>query len=139
MANAQVVLLQLITRSNPYPVILSTCTLNTNSIEKESKKSNRPIPSSKKRLYKGKPSIISAPSEHSKTNKMGNVMGKKKPLSEVLRENKRMINRAVRELDREKQGLEREEQRLTIEIKKAARANQMASVRIMAKVSFKSS
>ncbi|CAB9518025.1 body protein 2a [Seminavis robusta] len=64
---------------------------------------------------------------------MGNVMGKKKPLKEVLRENKRMINRAVRELDREKQGLEREEQRLTMEIKKAARANQMASVKIMAK------
>ena len=65
---------------------------------------------------------------------MGNVMGKKKPLKEVMRENKRMINRAVRELDREKQGLEREEQRLTMEIKKAARANQMASVKIMAKV-----
>lgn len=60
-------------------------------------------------------------------------MGKKKPLKEVMRENKRMINRAVRELDREKQGLEREEQRLTMEIKKAARANQMASVKIMAK------
>ena len=66
---------------------------------------------------------------------MGNVMGKKKPLKEVLRENKRMITRAVRELDREKQGLEKEEQRLTIEIKKAARENQMQSVKIMAKVS----
>ena len=65
---------------------------------------------------------------------MGAVFGKDKPLKEVLRENKRMINRAVRELDREKQGLEREEQRLTIEIKKAARANQMQSVKIMAKV-----
>ena len=62
-------------------------------------------------------------------------MGKKKDLKEVLRENKRMINRAVRELDREKQGLEKEEQRLTIEIKKAARENQMQSVKIMAKVS----
>ena len=61
-------------------------------------------------------------------------MGKKKPLKEVMRENKRMISRAIRELDREKQGLEREEQRLTMEIKKAARANQMQSVKIMAKV-----
>lgn len=60
-------------------------------------------------------------------------MGKKKPLKEVMRENKRMITRAVRELDREKQGLEKEEQRLTMEIKKAARANQMGSVKIMAK------
>ena len=61
-------------------------------------------------------------------------MGKQKPLKEVMRENKRMITRAIRELDREKQGLEREEQRLTIEIKKAARENQMQSVKIMAKV-----
>ncbi len=65
---------------------------------------------------------------------MGNVFGRDKPLKEVLRENKRMINRAVRELDREKVGLEREEKRLTMEIKKAAKEQQMASVRIMAKV-----
>ena len=58
---------------------------------------------------------------------------KDKPLKEVLRENKRTINRAVRELDREKKGLEREEQRLTIEIKKAAKEQQMGSVKIMAK------
>lgn len=64
---------------------------------------------------------------------MGNILGKDKPLKEVLRENKRMINRAVRELDREKTGLEREEKRLTVEIKKAAKENQMAAVKIMAK------
>jgi hypothetical protein len=67
---------------------------------------------------------------------MGNVFGKDKPLKEVLRENKRMINRAVRELDREKTTLEREEKRLTMEIKKAAKEQQMQSVKIMAKVSF---
>jgi len=44
------------------------------------------------------------------------------------------INRAVRELDREKAALEREEKRLTMEIKKAAKAQQMSSVKIMAKV-----
>ena len=65
---------------------------------------------------------------------MGNVFGKEKPLKEVLRENKRMINRAVRELDREKMGLEREEKRLTMEIKKAAKEQQMSAVKIMAKV-----
>lgn len=64
---------------------------------------------------------------------MGNIMGKQKPLKEVMRENKRTITRAVRELDREKQQLEKEEQRLTIEIKKAAKANQMGSVKVMAK------
>jgi hypothetical protein len=66
---------------------------------------------------------------------MGNILGKEKPLKEVLRENKRMINRAVRELDREKTGLEREEKRLTMEIKKAAKEGQMGAVKIMAKVS----
>lgn len=50
-----------------------------------------------------------------------------------------MINRAVRELDREKTTLEREEKRLTMEIKKAAKEQQMPSVKIMAKVSFISS
>lgn len=60
-------------------------------------------------------------------------MGKEKPLKEVLRENKRMINRAIRELDREKLQMEREEKRLTIEIKKAAKEGQMGAVKIMAK------
>lgn len=64
---------------------------------------------------------------------MGNVFGKDKPLKEVLRENKRMINKAVREIDREKNGLEREEKKLILEIKKAAKENQMQSVKIMAK------
>ena len=65
---------------------------------------------------------------------MGNLLGKEKPLKEVLRENKRMITRAIRELDREKAQLEKEEKRLTIEIKKAAKEQQMSSVKIMAKV-----
>jgi len=65
---------------------------------------------------------------------MGNLLGKEKPLKEVLRENKRMITRAIRELDREKTALEREEKRLTIEIKKAAKEGQMGPVKIMAKV-----
>ena len=56
---------------------------------------------------------------------MGGVFGKEKPLKEQLRENKRMITRAIRELDREKRSLEKEEQRLTIEIKKMAKENQM--------------
>lgn len=64
---------------------------------------------------------------------MGSAFSKK-PLKEVMRENKRMITRAIRELDREKTGLEREEKRLTMEIKKAARENQMSSVKVMAKV-----
>jgi charged multivesicular body protein 2A len=65
---------------------------------------------------------------------MGQVFGSEKPLKEVLRENKRLINRGVRELDREKISLEREEKRLIMDIKKAAREGQMQSVKIMAKV-----
>jgi len=65
---------------------------------------------------------------------MGNLFGKEKPLKEVLRENKRMINRAIRELDRERASLEREEKRLTMEIKKMAREQQMGAVKVMAKV-----
>lgn len=65
---------------------------------------------------------------------MGNIFGKKEvPLKEIIRENKRMINRAIRELDREKLSLEREEKRLTIEIKKMAKEQQMSAVKIMAK------
>ncbi|KAL3785029.1 hypothetical protein HJC23_007950 [Cyclotella cryptica] len=64
---------------------------------------------------------------------MGNIFGKEKPLKEQLRENKRMITRAIRELDRETRSLQKEEQRLTIEIKKMARDNQMKAVKIMAK------
>ena len=48
---------------------------------------------------------------------MGNVWAKK-PLKEVMRENKRMINRAIRELDRERQNLEKNEKKLIADIKK---------------------
>jgi charged multivesicular body protein 2A len=64
---------------------------------------------------------------------MGNLLHKEKPLKEVLRENKRLITRAVRELDRERAGLEKEEKRLTMEIKKMAKENQMSAVKTMAK------
>eukprot|EP00611_Tribonema_gayanum_P015105 TRINITY_DN2689_c1_g1_i1.p2 TRINITY_DN2689_c1_g1~~TRINITY_DN2689_c1_g1_i1.p2 ORF type:complete len:248 (-),score=128.71 TRINITY_DN2689_c1_g1_i1:416-1159(-) len=64
---------------------------------------------------------------------MGNVMGKKKPLKEIMRENKRTINRAIRELDREKTNLEKQEKKIISEMKKAAAANQMGAVRVLAK------
>ncbi|KAF4695695.1 Leucine-zipper-like transcriptional regulator 1 [Perkinsus olseni] len=52
---------------------------------------------------------------------------------EQMRANKRMINRAVRELDRERMGLQRNEQKLITDIKQAAKKNQMGPVKIMAK------
>lgn len=64
---------------------------------------------------------------------MGNALGKKKTLKEQLRENKREINRAIRELDRERTNLQMQEKKLIIEIKKMAKEGQIASVKIMAK------
>ena len=60
-------------------------------------------------------------------------MGQKMSLKEQLRANKRMINRAIREIDRERNTLEREQAKLTKDIKKMAKQNQMSAVRIMAK------
>lgn len=65
---------------------------------------------------------------------MGNALfGEQKTLKDIIKEQKRMINRSIRQLEREKLGMQREEQKLTMEIKKQAKANQMKSVGIMAK------
>lgn len=58
------------------------------------------------------------------------VFGKKKPLKEILRENKRTITRAVRDIDREKSNLEKQEKKLIGEIKKNAKAGQMGAVKV---------
>merc|ERR1712137_463324 len=50
-----------------------------------------------------------------------------------LREHQRVLRKAMREMDRERNALQRQEKTLTIEIKKMARQNQMNAVRIMAK------
>ena len=42
-----------------------------------------------------------------------------------MRENKRMINRSIRELDRERASLERQQEKLVKDIKKAAKEGQM--------------
>lgn len=44
-----------------------------------------------------------------------------------------MVNRSIRQLEREKASLKRDEQKLIIAIKKGAKENQMKSVTIMAK------
>jgi hypothetical protein len=46
-------------------------------------------------------------------------------MKEVLRENKRMINRSIRELDRERVNLQNNEKKLIVDIKKAAKDGQM--------------
>ena len=48
-----------------------------------------------------------------------------RPPPELLRENKRMLDKAVRDLDRERAGLQSQEKKLIVEIKKMAKENQM--------------
>ena len=50
-----------------------------------------------------------------------------------MRENKRSIQRAIRELDREKRALDMQERKLQADIKKAAAQNQIEVCKIMAK------
>jgi intein/homing endonuclease len=59
------------------------------------------------------------------------LFGKKKTPAELLRENKRMLERAIRELDRERMGLQNQEKKLIQEIKKMAKEGQMVRLLIM--------
>ena len=56
---------------------------------------------------------------------MGNVFGKKKSVAEILKDAKRLVNRSIRELQREQRGMEREEKQLIKDIKKHAKQQQM--------------
>lgn len=47
------------------------------------------------------------------------------PVAEVLRENKRMLDRAIRDIERERQQLQAQEKKLILEIKKTAKQGQM--------------
>jgi charged multivesicular body protein 2A len=51
----------------------------------------------------------------------------------MLRENKRMIDRAIRDLDRERMSLQTQEKKMVADIKKMAKDNQMDAVKVMAK------
>ena len=56
---------------------------------------------------------------------MGNVFGKKKSVAEILKDAKRLVNRSIRELQREQRAMEREEKTLIADIKKHAKLQQM--------------
>jgi len=58
------------------------------------------------------------------------LFAKKKSPSEILRENKRMLDKSMRELDRERTSMMSQEKRLIAEIKKMAKANQMGAVKV---------
>lgn len=53
---------------------------------------------------------------------------------EMLRENKRMLDKAIRELDRERQGLQNQEKKLVEEVRKSAKQGQMVCTRFEARI-----
>ncbi|KAF4106529.1 hypothetical protein G5714_012519 [Onychostoma macrolepis] len=65
--------------------------------------------------------------------KMEFLFGRRKTPEEMLRQNQRALNRAMRDLDRERQRLEQQEKKIIADIKKMAKQGQMDAVKIMAK------
>ncbi|XP_022651041.1 charged multivesicular body protein 2a-like [Varroa jacobsoni] len=61
------------------------------------------------------------------------LFGRRKTPEEMLRENQRALNKAIRDLDREKAKMEQQEKKLIADMKKMAKDNQMESVKIMAR------
>lgn len=53
--------------------------------------------------------------------------GRKKTTAELLRDNKRVLNRAIRELDREGHRLEQQELKTILDMKRDAKQGQMVS------------
>ncbi|XP_074603496.1 vacuolar protein sorting 2 [Brevipalpus obovatus] len=61
------------------------------------------------------------------------LFGRKKTPEELLRQNQRALNKAIRDLDRERTKMETQEKKLITDIKKMAKDNQMGAVKVMAK------
>lgn len=66
-------------------------------------------------------------------SKMEFLFGRRKTPQELLRQNQRALNKAMRELDSERQRLENSEKKIIADIKKMVKLNQMDSVKVMAK------
>lgn len=64
---------------------------------------------------------------------MSFLFGSRKTPEQMLRENKRLIDKSIREIDRERTNMERQETKLKNDIKKAAKDGHMDSVKIMAR------
>ncbi|XP_060531158.1 charged multivesicular body protein 2a [Cylas formicarius] len=61
------------------------------------------------------------------------LFGKKVTPEEMLRKNQRALNKAMRDLDRERQKMEQQEKKVINDIKKLAKEGQMDAVKIMAR------
>lgn len=55
------------------------------------------------------------------------LFGRRKTPQEMLKQNQRALNKAMRELDRENNRLEVQEKKIIADIKKSAKANQMVN------------
>jgi len=64
---------------------------------------------------------------------MAFLFGRQKTAAEQLREHKRALDKAIRELDRERAALEAQEKKVINDIRKMAKQNQMGAAKIMAK------
>jgi len=64
---------------------------------------------------------------------MAFLFGRQKTPAEQLREHKRALDKAIRELDRERASLEQQEKKVINDIRKMAKQNQMGAAKIMAK------
>lgn len=56
---------------------------------------------------------------------LNEILGRRKTPAEMLRQNQRALNKAMRELDRERQRLEMSEKKVIADIKKMAKMGQM--------------
>lgn len=61
------------------------------------------------------------------------LFGKRMTPDEMMRKNQRALNKAMRDLDREKMKMEQQEKKVIADIKKLAKEGQMDAVKIMAK------
>lgn len=61
------------------------------------------------------------------------LFGKRLTPDEMMRKNQRALNKAMRDLDRERMKMEQQEKKIIMDIKKLAKDNQMDAVKIMAK------
>ena len=56
------------------------------------------------------------------------LFGKKKTPAQMLRENKRLLDRTMRNLDRERVKMEQQEKKIIVDIKKMAKEGQMVGL-----------
>lgn len=57
------------------------------------------------------------------------LFGRKMTPEEMLRKNQRALNKAMRDLDRERQKMEQQEKKIIADIKKMAKMGQMVRIR----------